>query len=447
MPFLLLMPSYNQAHYIREAVESCLVQTDPDWELWILDNSSDGTPEVMKVFSDPRIHFIHEPKRMDPGTCLNGMLRMAAGDHFSYVHTDNRLLPDYVARFRKALSSHPMALAYCDFYEIDAEGRNPRLRKRPEVYPLPRLFSMDALGVPFSATTALAAAVGGFSSDDLADDCFFTMRADGLGPRIHIGGPLVEYRIHEQSRTEASGVHGVAQSMYRSALKAYSQRDAALPDPFAHMDAVIRKHVLLASRSALVLARALLTKTRPTARVWIDGTGPASFWLAWACAECGHPPAGFRDRQTSTLLGLPVLPVHEVLPAGDVCLRPRRKGVDPASIRKDWMMPLRWLTSGLPPHDDAIKRYPAEIMAGLLIPFHHQDPGQEPVWVRGRGALAAYLAYGLETIACRAVEGWAEGSETSAWGLRAGAPEGATIWNLDDSGPGIGWSLRGAKCT
>ncbi|HET8900911.1 MAG TPA: glycosyltransferase family 2 protein, partial [Holophagaceae bacterium] len=425
--------------------ESCLTQTDPDWELWILDNSSDGTPEVMKAFTDPRIHFIHEPRRLDPGTCLNEMLRLASGEHFSYVHTDNRLMPDYVARFRATLNRDPMALAYCDYYEIDAEGLNPRLRKRPEVFPLPRLFSMDALGVPFSATTALAAAVGGFTSDDLADDCFFTMRADGLGPRLHIGEPLVEYRVHGQSRTEASGTHGVAQSIYRSALKAYGQRDQARLDPFSGADAAIRKHVSLASRTALVLARAMLAKVKPRGRVWIDGTGPASFWLAWACGECGHPPAGFRGGRAGSLLGLPVLPLEEALPAGDVCLRPRRKGLDPASHRQDWKMPLRWLLRGLPPQDHAIKRYPAPVMAGLLIPFHHQDPGEGPVWICGQGALAAYLAFGLETIACRPVAGWVDDIGDSRFGLPAGAPPGATVWTLDDSRQGFQWSLRGAK--
>jgi len=39
MPFLLLMPSFNQARYIVAAISSVLAQEDPDWELWIVDNS------------------------------------------------------------------------------------------------------------------------------------------------------------------------------------------------------------------------------------------------------------------------------------------------------------------------------------------------------------------------------------------------------------------------
>ena len=104
MPFSLLMPSYNQARFITEAVDSVLAQEDPDWELWILDNSTDETPQVMASYQDPRIHFVHEPARMDPGTCLNWMLERAQGEHFSYIHTDNRLLPSFVGAHRKALA-------------------------------------------------------------------------------------------------------------------------------------------------------------------------------------------------------------------------------------------------------------------------------------------------------------------------------------------------------
>lgn len=431
MPFLLLMPSYNQAHYIREAVDSVLAQDDPDWELWILDNSTDETPEVMAVCSDPRIHFIHEPTRMDPGTCLNVMLKMAKGDFFSYIHTDNRLCPNYVRSFRQALKVHPMALAYCDQYEIDARGAGRILRKRPKSFSSSRLFSQDSLGVPFSATTALAEALGGFSADDLADDVFFAMRADGLGPRIHIPEPLVEYRLHGQSRTEILGFHGVAQSIYVSALRAYGLRSRELPDPFIDMEHRIRSHAGKASRQALILARALLKRVPKDSEVWIEGTGPASFWLAWGCAELGRKPLGFRaQRDDRPLLGLPVISVESRLPSGAVCLRPRRKGPDPEAIRQDWIQPLRWVLRGLPPQDHLIKRYPADIMCSLLIPLHHHSPGEAPVWVYGGDALAAYLAYGIETLACLPFGGWV-GVSPVALGNHPTVtrpPDGARLW-------------------
>lgn len=448
MPFLLLMPSFNQAHYIAEAVESCLAQDDLDWELWILDNSTDGTPDVMKAFRDERIHFLHEPRRMDPGSCLNQLLGIARGEHFSYVHADNRLLPGYVGAFRAALSQHPLALAHCDYLEIDADGRNPRRRRRPQVFPPERLFSCDSLGVPFAATTALAARVGGFSVDDLADDVFFVMRADGLGPRIHVGKALLEYRVHESQRGRVSRVDDVIRSMYRSALKAYRMRGVELADPFLGMQPEILAHVDRAAKTATVLARALLARVPASVPIWIEGSGPASFWLAWACAQESRTPAGFRVRTKAdtdeTMLGLPLVGIDYPLPEGHVSLSPRSRSLEPASVRKDWLQALRWMMHGLPPLSQALRRYPPAVMSSLLIPLHHRSPGEEPVWVRGRGAEAAYLAFGAESIAGLPLAGWISDVPILPGGrpTLAVAPEGARVWNVPgEPGPGVIWSV------
>src|SRR5688572_21276974 len=172
MPFLLLMPSYNQSHYIVDAVRSVLAQDDTDWELWIVDNSTDATPKVMGEFQDPRIRFHHIDSRMDPGSCLNWMLERAVGREFSYIHTDNNLHPSFVRRMRAALQGHEFGLAYCDMRTIDDRGVHRNVYRRGE-FDLPRLLSIDTLGVPFASTTALARRVGGFSVKDFADDVVF----------------------------------------------------------------------------------------------------------------------------------------------------------------------------------------------------------------------------------------------------------------------------------
>ena len=216
-PFLLLMPSYNQAQYIAEAVRSVLAQDDPDWELWILDNSSDNTPEVMTRFADPRIRFHHIPERMDPGTCLNWMLERAVGRDFSYVHTDNNLDPSYVRRFRAALAEYPLGLAYCDMRAIDAEGRYFAVFRRG-AFDLPRLLSVDTLGVPFAATTELAKKIGGFEARDFADDVRFCVSVYGLAQYVYVREPLVDYRHHPKSRTDEAGGYRQMQRIFHDLM-------------------------------------------------------------------------------------------------------------------------------------------------------------------------------------------------------------------------------------
>lgn len=431
MPFLLLMPSYNQAHYIREAVDSCLRQDDSDWELWILDNSSDATPEVMKSYADPRIHFIHRPQRMDPGTCLNNLLEQASGDCFSYVHTDNRLMPSYVRSFRKALADDPMALAYCDVFHIDSQGRRLRHSRRPTFSPS-LLFSSDSLGVPFSATTRLAKAIGGFSTDDLADDVHFVVRADGLGPRVHIQEPLLEYRLHDDSRTELWGSLRVRQAIYRSVLSAYRDRPRHLPDPYDGCSSRLEAYLGRVLPVARSLASHLLAKVPAGTPFWIDGIESPGFWLAWACTEAGRPPAGFLGRGLNTLLGLPVGDPAAGVPPGACCLRARRRGAVTGSRGPDPSLWLRRVLSGLPFSDFDLKRFPHDLAASLLVPNHAGLKEGIGVWIKGTGPMSAFEAYAAESLACVSVQGWiARSDEPRPIGTLPVIPEplpGAEVW-------------------
>ena len=436
LPFSLLMPSYNQARFIREAVDSVLAQEDPDWELWILDNSSDATPEVMATYDDPRIHFVHEPRRMDPGTCLNWMLERAQGEHFSYIHTDNRLLPTFVGAHRAALSAHPMAVAVCDYWEMDEEGKRLKIRRRPDPFPLSRLFSVDTIGVPFAATMAVARHLGGFSSSDLADDVLFVLRADALGPRVGIREPQMEYRVHSGSRFLASGLGRVQRAIFRSIVQAYAERKAVapeLPDPFVGADGRALQHVARASRMAVVRAGRFLDRVSTTEPLWVQGTAPDSFWLAWGCAQLGRPVAGFVDGAEGELLGLPV---HAVLPAGGRLLAPRaQRGLGEAAA---------WLLHGLPPMDHLLKRLPGDVMCGLLVPYLAAE-GPGPIYLRGGGPMAAYLAYGAEALGGVKVAGLLDPSPASRWPALPSTqePHGVEPWVIPGaSGVGRAWSLK-----
>lgn len=401
MTFSLLMPSYNQARFIAEAVQSVLAQEDPDWELLILDNSTDGTPAVMAKFTDPRIRFEHVPGRMDVGTCLNRMLAQAKGPCFSYIHTDNRLLPCFVGDHRKALEAHPRAVAVCDYWEISEDGRRRKLRKRPDPFPLRRLFSTDSIGVPFAATLDLAREVGGFSSDDLADDVLFVLQADALGSRVHLHKPQMEYRVHATSRFLSSGLNRVQKAIHRSVLKAALGRPAGAPDPFEGGLDKARRHVAVASRMAVIRCRSHLQHLGGVDPLWISGTGPGSFWMAWACAELHRAVAGFVDTTAigaeNRLLGLPI---KDAPPHGARVLYPRSKG------RTGVVQALRWITKGLPPLDHKLKRLPGDVMSGLLVPFHLRTPEATELWIEGAGPLAAYLAYGAESVAGLRVRGF-----------------------------------------
>ena len=54
-----LMPTYNVAPYVREAIDSVMQQTYTDFELLVIDDcSTDDTVSVVRSINDPRIHII-----------------------------------------------------------------------------------------------------------------------------------------------------------------------------------------------------------------------------------------------------------------------------------------------------------------------------------------------------------------------------------------------------
>lgn len=241
MPFLLFMPSYNQSHYITSAIDSILAQQDQDWELWIIDNSTDNTPQVVQGYSDPRIKFFHIPQRMDPGTCLNWALERAEGRDFSYVHTDNLLSPNYVGEMRKALAVDDFSLAYCDMRVINDDGKRVGIFRRGS-FDLARLVSLSPLGVPFSATTALAKRLNGFSTADVADDVLFCLHAFGIAHCVHIPQALMDYRLHAGSRTtEQGGTSKMEAAFIRSYVRALPQMQANGTDPLKALEAAMRR--------------------------------------------------------------------------------------------------------------------------------------------------------------------------------------------------------------
>lgn len=55
----ILTPTFRHAGFIGDCIGSVLAQTEPDWEMIIVDDGSDdGTPDIAESFSDPRIHVV-----------------------------------------------------------------------------------------------------------------------------------------------------------------------------------------------------------------------------------------------------------------------------------------------------------------------------------------------------------------------------------------------------
>jgi len=119
----IVTPSFNQARFIRETIESVLSQDYPHIEYIIMDGaSSDDTAEVVKPYLD-RLTFVSEKDRGQSHAINKGFAR-ARGEIVAWLNSDDVFLPGAVSRAVDAFRANPeAAVVYGEGYQIDIDGR------------------------------------------------------------------------------------------------------------------------------------------------------------------------------------------------------------------------------------------------------------------------------------------------------------------------------------
>jgi len=101
----IIMPTWNRAGVVGEAIESVLAQSFADWDLIVVDDgSTDNTEEVVAAFADSRIHY----RKIDhAGQCAarNCALLFAKGALIAYLDSDNIWYPDFLRSAVAAFAS------------------------------------------------------------------------------------------------------------------------------------------------------------------------------------------------------------------------------------------------------------------------------------------------------------------------------------------------------
>jgi glycosyltransferase involved in cell wall biosynthesis len=102
-----LMPVYNCASYVRDAVDSILQQTFTDFELLIVnDGSVDDTQEIINSYEDPRIRVLVSPENRGIPVTLNLGLAHARGKLVAHHDADDVSHPTRLEHQVAFLESH-----------------------------------------------------------------------------------------------------------------------------------------------------------------------------------------------------------------------------------------------------------------------------------------------------------------------------------------------------
>ena len=104
----ILMPVYNTAPYLKEAMDSILSQTFKDFELIVLnDCSPDNADEILDTYNDSRIVRYKGERNMGLSNVLNAGMDMARGKYIARMDSDDISLTKRLEVQVKFMEEHP----------------------------------------------------------------------------------------------------------------------------------------------------------------------------------------------------------------------------------------------------------------------------------------------------------------------------------------------------
>ena len=130
-----VMPCYNAAPYVEEAIECVLRQSYPQVELIVVDDgSTDGSTEILQRLATEhpeRITLVYQ-NRAGPFAARNRALAHANGNYIAFLDADDTWHPDALHLMHDALEAEHANIAYCGWQNVGIAATDP-LPKIPPV--------------------------------------------------------------------------------------------------------------------------------------------------------------------------------------------------------------------------------------------------------------------------------------------------------------------------
>jgi glycosyltransferase involved in cell wall biosynthesis len=201
-----IIPTYNHAHFLRDALRSLCAQTYTDWEAVVVNNfSQDDTVAVVESFADSRILLENFRNNGIIAASRNRGIALARGRYLAFLDSDDTWHPEKLARCMEYFDNG-VGLVCHGLHWIGDQERD--VFCGPE-----QRASFDALRDKGSCITPSAAvvlkdlveSVGCFSEDPAivtAEDYHLWIRLAQAGIKMRfIREILGEYRVHSGNQS------------------------------------------------------------------------------------------------------------------------------------------------------------------------------------------------------------------------------------------------------
>lgn len=197
-----ITPCYNARPYVAEMIDSVKGQTYDGWDCIIVDDGSfDGSGEIIdrEVEGDGRFRVFHVKNR-GVAAARNRAITEAGGGYILPLDADDRLLPHALETFAQTWEENPDAALLVPQIIRFGNGRNATVQERT-------WYGYEDLKSRCTPTNSSCfkwsdwKRVGGYVPWSMYEDWEFWLRLLYRNDKVvNIPEPLVEYRIHPDSR-------------------------------------------------------------------------------------------------------------------------------------------------------------------------------------------------------------------------------------------------------
>lgn len=202
-----LMPVYNGARYLREAVDSILDQTYLDFEFIIVDDGSvDDTAAILDSYDDTRIVRLRNETNLGIVPALNRGLSVVRGEYIARMDADDISLPQRLERQIAYMIAHPEVGVVGTWIRlVDVRGQVTGEWTFPVTHGLLRwmLCFGSCLAHPSVMLRAsVATSIGGYDESFAnSEDRDLWLRASSITRLSNLPEILLLYRRHNDSVT------------------------------------------------------------------------------------------------------------------------------------------------------------------------------------------------------------------------------------------------------
>src|SRR6266542_1853720 len=199
-----IIPTYNRARLLVQAVESVLTQTFADYEIIVAADGSTGeTRAALDGFAHV-LQFRHlYQSNCGRSTARNLGIAHARGQWLLFLDSDDLLLPDALTQLHRAAVEHPMAGLVVGQTQFTDERLRLQRTLTPRLAsgaPYPSLIACEFFLLPgaFIVRCDVLAEVGGFDPMvEPAEDYDFALRVALRSTLVSIEAPVVQHRMHD----------------------------------------------------------------------------------------------------------------------------------------------------------------------------------------------------------------------------------------------------------